>query len=182
MNLNQLRTRCDRRLLDLQVPLSADPAVFFAALVRLRGRTIQVLLVTMTGGLSSLCVAGNETDYVFIDEVSNPWRRGNLLLHEVAHLLCEHVCERAFRPEAEAASRILLRGCFPHLDRDDVEEMLRRGHGVPLPEQEQEAELLATMLMQRVRRHPADNPPEHLDADDFHRLEALLARTPLDEP
>ncbi|WP_280669268.1 MULTISPECIES: ParH-like protein [unclassified Kitasatospora] len=118
-----------------------------------RGRPIELLPISWKPGIPcGLLVATGSADYIVYASDTSPLHRQHILLHEVAHLLCGHA------DEADTASGELM----PHLSADLVRRVL--GRTVYSEPQEQEAELLASMIMNRaVWANSAAEPEPELE-------------------
>jgi hypothetical protein len=86
----------------------------------------------------------------------------HIVLHEICHLLCGHAGDDALGTEH---ARLL----FPNLDPAMVGRVL--GRTSYSTEEEQEAELLASMIQQAARR---DRPRTRAVTEDLRRLESGL--------
>jgi len=106
-------------------------------------------------------VATEDADHVWFQPGTSPFHQAHIILHEFAHLICGHGLI-----DDDAA----LRRLFPDLDPALVKGLL--GRGSFSTEQEQEAELLADMIMQEAGRSRRDmTPGDSVAASDLHRLE-----------
>jgi hypothetical protein len=161
--------RC-RRLVDgLTIPAPFDPGRLVAELARSRGRPVE--LVPLPGGAPhcGVLVTTDRADYIFYAAGTTRLHREHIVLHEVGHLLCGHGAG-----ETEAVPDVLV----PHLSAELVRRVLGRS-GYPVA-QEQEAELVASMIAQRARRGatPAVAPEV---AGGVARLGSIFDARPRDE-
>jgi hypothetical protein len=112
-------------------------------------------------GPCGLWIAAPGGDYIFYEAETTPLHQAHIVLHELAHLLCGHQSAHVLEPE-------LLRSLVPDLDPSVLERVLRRASYDT--EQEQEAELLASMLLQQLA---STEPASPIDADAQAALEQL---------
>lgn len=166
MDLKALRQRCEARLGGLPLPSPFDVHAFCGTLGMQRGRAILPHPVSGLGDVSGIWVAGCSADHIFYEQDTSPLHQELIILHELSHLLCGHQPVPVTEGE-------LPRLFFPHFRRETVRRVLRRRTTYSLQE-EQEAELLATLILERAARAPtsasavADSATAHL----VRRLEA----------
>lgn len=141
MRLKQLRQRCEARLRTLDVPAPFDARSFCGALAAQRGRPI--LLQPIAGGVGpfGLWVAGPSTDFIFYQQETSPLHREHIILHEVCHLLCDH-------HPAPVSRTDFVHLLLPDLAPETVRRVLQRGGYSS--EEEQEAELLASLILEHA--------------------------------
>ena len=148
-----LRSRCEQRLAQLPLPEPFTVERFRQALEAHRGRplTIGAMPGLELGEPSGVWIATEVGDFVFVDQTARPLHWEHIVLHELAHIICDHLGAAAMS-EGDAAALL------PSLSREMVARVLGRTRYTQ--DEEQEAELLATMIAQRVdrgdRRH--DDP------------------------
>ena len=161
---SKLVERCQARLQDLEIPRPFTIEAFCRSVSRRRGRPLHLHPLPSPaelGGLCGLCVATEDADHVWFQPGTSPFHQAHIILHEFAHLICGHGLI-----DDDAA----LRRLFPDLDPALVKGLL--GRGSFSTEQEQEAELLADMIMQEAGRSRRDmTPGDSVAASDLHRLE-----------
>jgi hypothetical protein len=119
------------------------------------------------GSPTGMCLSTRATDYIFYEAITGSLHQQHIVLHEIGHLLWEH---QTAMTGTEQALQLLL----PSLDPRVVIRMLRRGDCTGLIEQQ--AELVATLIMQRAGRQlprPA-RPPLGEDAETITRLSYTL--------
>ncbi|MFB6806204.1 toxin [Streptomyces sp. NPDC056387] len=148
--LKKLRKDGARRLAALDLPEGADVAELCRYLGEVRDRPIT--LVPMPMPASQPCgmwVAARDEDLIFYDANTTSAHQEHIILHELGHIIC---CHRGAGLLDEASSRIL----FPNLDPDLVRDMLLRATYDDV--QEQEAEVIAYLLAQRLRGGGAERP------------------------
>lgn len=160
-----LRSRCEQRLAHLPLPEPFTVERFRQALEAHRGRSLSIGTMPglEPGQPSGVWIATATADYVFVDETARPLHREHIVLHELAHIMCDHRGAPAMS-EGDAAALL------PSLSSEMVARVLGRtrySQG-----EEQEAELLATMIAQRV-----DCSDRHHDDHDLQALRGRLRST-----
>ncbi|WP_156725563.1 toxin [Streptomyces apocyni] len=159
--LKKLRKTGARRIAELELPEVADVAELCRHLGEIRDRPIT--LVPMKMPASHPCgmwVAARDEDLIFYDANTTSAHQEHIILHELGHIIC---CHRGAGLLDEATARLL----FPNLDPDLVRDMLLRATYDDI--QEQEAEIIAYLLSQRVGstgQQYGDAPPAEEAADD----------------
>lgn len=170
MNLRALRRRCEERLREIELPVPFDAHAFCEALAIRRGRPIHLLPIPSDGepgGLTGACLTIAEKDFIFYESRTSEWHQDHIILHEVAHLLLGHNSDIGSDEES-------LRQLFPDFRPEVVRQILQRQSYTR--EDEREAELLATLILDRVggvRAPDAQKQLSELD-DPVLRLEAIL--------
>lgn len=146
--------RCQNLVRDVAVPDPFDVDAFCASLGRRRGRPIQVLPQPGTITDETPCgvwIATASADVIFVEPGVAPLHREHIVLHEVGHMICAH--EPASPVGIGLAGRLM-----PHLNPALVTRVLgRTSYTTP---QEQEAEMVATMIGSRTRRVSGHLLPE----------------------
>jgi hypothetical protein len=143
MDLKRLRQRCEARLRELELPVPFNLHAFCDALGARRGRPIRLCPATSLAGPCGLWAAGTTDDYIFYEQATSPLHQEHIVLHEASHMLCGH---RPARVSDDEASRLL----FPDLDAAMVKRVL--GRAAYSAVEEQEAELLASLILERAGR------------------------------
>jgi hypothetical protein len=147
-----------------------DAHAFCEVLATSRGRPIHLLpipLVEGPGGLTGACLTVADKDIIFYESRTSAWHQDHIILHEAAHLLLGHNSDIRSNEES-------LRQLFPDFRPEVVRQMLQRQSYTR--EDEREAELLATLILERaggVRASAAQRWPLEPD-DPVRRLEAIL--------
>lgn len=164
--------RCRAVSESLELPDPFDAAELVARLARDRGRPIDLIAVpARPGAPCGLLVTTGQADYIVYAEDTSEVHRQHILVHEYAHLLLGH----ADGPSPDPG---LTRGLLPHLSPTVIGQVL--GRTCYLEPQEQEAELLASLILRRALL-PGGRPSEarSADAEWANRLFPLLgARRP----
>ena len=86
------------------------------------------------------------SDYIFYEAHTSVLHQDHIILHEVAHLLCEH--------QPVVSNDEIGRLLFPDLDWKVIQRVLGRTCYARWPEQE--AELIASLILARATHHPDD--------------------------
>ncbi|MGW3951213.1 ParH-like protein [Streptomyces sp. NPDC004752] len=138
----RLWERCRRLVEDLDLPSPFDTGVFIGMLARARGRPIELVPVTARPHLPcGLLVSTDGADRIVYPADTTLLHQQHIQLHEVAHLLCGH---HETTPAASSAAEVLL----PHLPASLIHRVL--GRTVYTEPQEQEAELVASLILNRA--------------------------------
>jgi hypothetical protein len=170
VNPAKLRARCEARLAGLFIPHPFDLTTFCAHVGSRRGRPIRLLPMELgANSPSGLWIRGEGTDFIVYEQATTPLHQTHIALHEIGHLLCDH--ESAVPPHGEHLGRL-----FPTLDPQRVRQTLSRTSYSS--EDESEAEMLASLILQQTYLHP-DQPPllpsaESPTAQILRRLESGL--------
>lgn len=155
------RRRAAARVATVDVPDPFDLEAFLQLVAAERGRTIQVLPLESAQLPDLPCglwIAGEFSDWIFVEEGTSPLHREHIVLHEVAHMLCGHRLSR------DTPSVLL-----PSLDPAVVRRVL--GRTSYSDDQEREAEAVASLLLARARRRRSSAAPLH---DALHRASRVL--------
>ncbi|MFD9698258.1 hypothetical protein [Lentzea sp. NPDC059081] len=156
LSLRRLRRRCAARVRELPMPDPFDVRALCDLVAGQRGRPIELVPITERQGVLGLWVATDDSDLIFYEEATTLPHQDHIILHELCHLLCDHYA--APLPGAEL---------MPHLDPEMVRSVLgRTGYSAV---EEQEAELLASLILQQAGQ-PAAPPAEGL----AHRISDAL--------
>ncbi|MFE1318542.1 hypothetical protein [Kitasatospora phosalacinea] len=167
-------TRCSNLLeaLDLTGPL--DVTGLCRAVADQRGRSLHLLPLPETAGpaagVCGLWLSLGEADVVFYEAATSQVHRTHIILHELSHMLLDHNGLRG----AELGAPL---GLFPDLDPAMVDRLLARGRTDYSAAEEQQAELLATMIGNRGRHRPvAEEGASSLATGVLGRLGRLLGQ------
>jgi hypothetical protein len=162
-----LTARCRARLAELDLPRPFDVQALCASVGRRRDRPIALLGLDLPPDAPcGLWLSAEHRDYIVYERATSPLHQEHIILHELGHLLCGHA--GAPRLSEEHARRL-----FPVLDPDTVRRVLgRTGYS---SEEEQEAEMLASMILLRAERHRrAPRVTDPAAAENLRRLESGL--------
>ena len=127
--LKAIHRDCTRKLVDLGLDklTTVDDIRSIASMIS--GRDIQLLPYRLSGsGVHGMLVRSGPIDYVVFDSETTTMHREHIILHELSHVLCGHSAAGQTGPA----------------------EVLRRENY--MDRQEIEAETLASIMGQRVRR------------------------------
>ncbi|MEE1927081.1 toxin [Streptomyces sp. TRM 70351] len=167
-HLKRLRRSCERLLTALDVVDSADILALCEHLGQRRGRPVRPAPVDLrNSGVYGLWIATQDADFVLYEAHTSKLHQEHIIAHELAHIICDHHRDDALD---DATARLL----FPSLEPSTVRGMLGRcGY---LDAEEQEAELMASLLLTRVQRKSAEAvwelPAE--DAQTIARIESVV--------
>ena len=166
MNLRALRRRCEERLREIELPAPFSATSFCESLAERRDRPILLLPITAREGPFGLWAATRDTDYIFYESETSHWHQEHIILHEACHLLWDH--ERSLVSDEE-----VMRMLLPDLAPEMVHRVLRRS--AYSEDDEQEAELLATLIAERTGElmMPSSTVPVR-PGDPLDRLESIL--------
>jgi len=127
--LKAIHRDCARKLVDLGLNKLTAVDDIRAVASQISGRDIQLLPYRLSGsGVHGMLVRTGLTDYVVFDSDTTTMHREHIILHELSHVLCGHSAAGQTGPA----------------------EVLRRENY--MDHQEIEAETLASIMGQRVRR------------------------------
>ncbi|MBF9071826.1 ImmA/IrrE family metallo-endopeptidase [Streptacidiphilus fuscans] len=146
MDTDSLRRRCEQRLAELQLPPRFGTGELCTALAARRGKRIILRPLTSGAALGTPCGIRLETptaEILMYEEETAPLHQMHILAHELAHIICGH-------PGSLALGRA--------------------GYDAP---DEREAELMATLIRQRIHLERI-HPPARL-ATPGDRWDALFA-------
>ncbi|MFF4606557.1 toxin [Streptomyces sp. NPDC001339] len=167
-NLKYLRRASEAVLARLDLPDGCTIATLMERLSADRGRPIR--LVTMPLGAKTPCgmwLATDSFDVIVVEADTSRLHQDHIIAHELAHMLCDHCDSAGF--DTTVMQRLL-----PDLDPRRVREML--GRAAYSSEEEQEAETVASLILERVTRPPVEsvwNVPSD-DAETVARIENSL--------
>src|SRR5689334_682748 len=139
-----------RRLRGIRVPDPFDLDQFCAEVAASRGRPLHRLPLAGLdpGSPCGLWLGLPTADYVFYDPETSPLHAEHIVLHEIAHMLCDHGHRSA---QADLAAQL-----FPDLDPELISRVL--GRASYSTGQEREAELLASMIRTTTVESPHHYP------------------------
>jgi hypothetical protein len=165
VDLKGLRARCEAALGDIEIPVPFDIQTLCDRVSARRGRTLRLLPKDASSGPCGLWLALPEADYVFFEPETSLLHRDHIILHELGHLLCDHGA-------SETIDDDVLRELLPSLDLTMVRRVL--GRTTYSSVEEQEAEMFATLVLERARQAPPPGPIVQPEALVLDRLSDLL--------
>ncbi|MGW1376682.1 toxin [Streptomyces sp. NPDC002446] len=166
--LKHLRRASDAVLARLDLPDGCDIATLMEQLSSDRGRPIQ--LVPLQLGAETPCgmwLATDTVDVIVVEADTSRLHRDHIIAHELAHMLCSHGDSAEF-------NAAVMRDLMPNLDPERVREMLARTSYSTA--EEQEAEIVASLILERVTRPPVESvwSVPSADAETVARIENSL--------
>jgi hypothetical protein len=173
MGDRQLRQRCEQTVKSLELPAQFDVHELARVLGQRFGRPIR--LISMALPLNSPCgmwVRTGEFDAVFYEADTSPLHQMLIIGHEFGHILAGHRASQTLGPEA---SRLLL----PALDPQLVKRYLGRSNYSRT--EEREAEMIASLLVQRAARIRSDTEAASHATPDRSSGEVVEALSRLEE-
>ncbi|MET8994137.1 hypothetical protein [Amycolatopsis sp. Hca4] len=164
-----------RRVADaVSLPQPFDAAGFVAGLAAERGRPIELMPVSAPEGAPcGLLMSTERADYILYPTNTTALHRQHILLHEVGHLLCGHVGADA-GADGIAIDAAAGRQLMPNLSPELVRRVL--GRTTYTETEEREAELVASLLAQRVVRPAEPREPAPGVPDGVRRFDSLFGR------
>jgi hypothetical protein len=153
----------------LDLPADGDITTVHQRVSAQRGRPIQLIPMPMShSGACGLWIATREADLVFHESMTSPRHQHHIIAHELAHMLCGHTGIEAI---ADESARLL----FPDLDPNLVREML--GRSGYQNHDEQEAEIVATIMLECLVRPAPVQAPAEAAAGDYAMALARIDRS-----
>ena len=168
-----------RRVADaVSLPEPFDAGDFVAALAAERGRPIELMPVSAPEGAPcGLLMSTERADYILYPTNTTALHRRHILLHEVGHLLCGHVGADAGADGAAIGAAIDAaagRQLMPNLSAELVRRVL--GRTTYSEVEEREAELVASLLAQRVVRPAEPREPAPGVPEGVRRFDSVFGR------
>ncbi|MFT7870559.1 MULTISPECIES: hypothetical protein [Amycolatopsis] len=156
------------------MPEPFDAEGFVAGLAAERGRPIELMPVSAPEGAPcGLLMSTERADYILYPTNTTALHRRHILLHEVGHLLCGHVGADV-GADGVAIDAAAGRQLMPHLSPELVKRVL--GRTTYSEVEEREAELVASLLAQRVVRPAEPRGAEPGIPDGVRRFDSLFGR------
>ncbi|MGP3984202.1 hypothetical protein [Streptomyces sp. KR80] len=160
---------CDELLARLNLPEGADIFTLCERLGRERGRPVFLVPVELRNPkLFGIWFATDGADFIAYEKCTSALHQEHIIAHELAHIVSGH---RGIGGGLDDAG---VEQLFPSLDPRVVRAMLQRsGYS---DSDEHEAETLASLLLARLRRPPAEHvwqvPPT--EAETVARIESVV--------
>ncbi|MGW7030728.1 hypothetical protein ACWGFX_26640 [Streptomyces xanthophaeus] len=143
-------------LKDLDIPHPLDVERLCASISEQRGRPLHLLplpeAVGAEAGVCGLWLGLGDADIVFYEAATSRVHQTHIILHELAHMLLDHgrlddgSGSGSGSEDGGGSGLAVLAGLFPDLDPSMVNRMLARGRTDYSAVEEQQAELLATLI------------------------------------
>lgn len=167
---DQLRRRCEQALAALDLPGDSDLPMLCAHLSRERGLPIRLLPVPLhTEQFYGAWISSKVADFILYEAHTSKPHQQHIIAHEIGHMICGH-------GTSENLDDVFAGMLFPDIDRSLVRDMLKRGGYSDV--QEQEAEITASVILERINRRPRETtwavPAEA--ADTIARIERSLVQ------
>ncbi|MEU8463960.1 hypothetical protein [Streptomyces sp. NPDC029003] len=139
-----------------------------------RGRPLMLLpmpaVMPVGAGVCGMWVSFGTVDHVYYNVVTSRPHQTHIVLHELAHILLDH-------RDSTAPEHGMLEQLFPDLDPAMAARLLGRTRMKATTRQEQEAELLASVMWQHFSVVPAAAPTASPEmADTLNRVVGALSR------
>ncbi|MFD9962069.1 hypothetical protein [Amycolatopsis sp. NPDC058986] len=139
----QIRNRCQALVeaVDVTQPFTARSLCVILAEQRGRKLYVHPLPRDMNdeGTPCGVWLATDAADHIFFEEHTSPFHQEHIIMHELAHMICGHTI-------ADLPARILDDTTGP----EEIQQILLRTNYST--DQEQEAELVATLLLEKSSR------------------------------
>jgi hypothetical protein len=145
-DLRGIRRLCEAQLRALTIPDPFQICEFCAIVADRRGRPLRLLPMPLPASEDcpyGVWVETDTTDYILHEQATSPLHRDQIVLHEISHMLLGHHADTTL--DAVSVSQAL-----PDLDPDMIGRVLQR-HAYST-EEEQQAELLASLILERTTR------------------------------
>lgn len=155
----QLRRRCEKLLDELDLPMPFSLTALVANLARRRGRPLHLRALPSNptfGGPHGLWLASENEDYIFFEEQTSHLHQEHIIFHEIGHILAHDAKTRPAKDEPGEIDFDRVQRLVPLLDPKLVRGLLERSHA-PSAE-EQEAEMIATLIHRRAQEPTAPSP------------------------
>ena len=148
-SFQQLHAACSAHLRRLPLPVPFDLDEFCRRISAERGRPLVVLPweSAVPAGTTGSCVPYGDRDVIYHQPWATGLHRTQIVLHEIAHLVCSHVAHDTLSSQFEMVQPEAYARMFARHDNYD-------------DEQEREAEMLASLMMEHAITHApsADDP------------------------
>ncbi|MEU9107117.1 hypothetical protein AB0D54_22740 [Streptomyces xanthophaeus] len=153
-NRSDIDARFAGILKDLDIPHPLDVERLCGSISEQRGRPLHLLplpeAVGAEAGVCGLWLGLGDADIVFYEAATSRVHQTHIILHELAHMLLDHGRlgdgSGSGSEDGGGSGLAVLAGLFPDLDPSMVNRMLARGRTDYSAVEEQQAELLATLI------------------------------------
>lgn len=152
----QLRRRCARLVAALALPEQCDTDIVLAAVSKQRDKTVVLHpmpgLISQPGSPCGVWLDTPDADHVFYEANTSALHQSMIVLHELGHVISNH-------PAQDGDFTYLTARLLPGLDPSMVSKVLTRGgYAIGTPEEDQ-AETIGTLLLERISRSDRAAPP-----------------------
>lgn len=164
----RLRRACEAKLSTMHGEEERDVLSLRARLSALRGKSIHLIPMAIPGySVNGMWISTNMGDFVIYEARTTRAHQEHIIAHELAHILCGHQA-------VDNAENGVLRQLFPDIAPEVVRRVLLRTRYSD--SNEQEAEMMASLLLARGRQSSETTPPLHsTDGEVISRLRAAIA-------
>ncbi|MFF5718984.1 regulator component [Streptomyces buecherae] len=158
---NRLRESCEKQVDLLRLPYRFSTRELRDAVAKLRGKPIALKPLSTLGAIDAPCGIRIETpsaDLLYYEEGTSVHHQRHILAHELSHVYCDH--PGSLEVDADTAQAI---GVSPTL------VMRMSGRTSYSSADEREAEMMATVIRQRIYRDrelPSRHPEKGTDSWD----------------
>lgn len=167
MSFRRLRRQCQQLLTDqIPIPDPFDVRQLCHDLAIQRGKAIELVPLSLSGGPSGMWLSTDAADYVFYERDTSNLHQSHIILHEIGHIVARHESSSL----EDDVSRM-----FPNLNPALIRRMLNRTNYTDA--QEREAEMIATLILQRGSRQRAAAPP-HISPHDTDVITRIVDSLP----
>lgn len=139
----RLRKRCLQVVSRLDLPNPFSVSALCDSIATMRGRALYLHPLEKPAGVldmpCGMWVATDSADHVFFEQQTSTFHQDHIILHELAHMICGHTIAMLtdeFDAAADDGGEVVQRA------------LLRTSYNTA---QEQEAELVATLLLERAK-------------------------------
>ncbi|MCA6094063.1 ImmA/IrrE family metallo-endopeptidase [Streptomyces sp. SCA3-4] len=146
MHWRRLRRQCEKVIGEIPLPEPFSAQELCTRLAAERSRPLHLLPLptpTAPGTPSGMWLATERADYVFYDEQTSPLHQEHIIMHEIGHMVCDHrsgIDDLRLYRHIDITDPQSIRQALPRLRYSD--------------QQEQEAEMIATLILEAVGRLP----------------------------
>lgn len=147
MRWRRLRRRCQKAIAGITLPEPFSARELCNHLAAERERPLHLLVLptpTVPGTPSGMWLVADRGDYIFFDAQTSPLHQEHILVHEIGHMVCDHQSaggDHSLYRYIDFADPESIRQSLPRIQYSD--------------EQEQEAEMIASIILETVGRLPA---------------------------
>ncbi|MEU7560284.1 CUE domain-containing protein [Streptomyces eurythermus] len=171
-DFKRLRRACQAKLSAVHSEKDGDILALRNKLSEMRNKPIHIVPMAIPGySLNGMWISTRMADFVIYEASTTRAHQEHIIAHELAHILCGHQA-------IDNADNAVLRQLFPDIAPEVVRRVLQRTRYSD--SNEQEAEIVASLLLAR-RRQPSGSPPP-LHSPDSEVISRLRAAIAMDQP